>query len=168
MLLGIYARSLGRAGQCTAQLDTAESDTGLRYPSVNSCDSGKHPVLAGITAILHNHRQTSSGAPFLAYIYNAEFAFNDLTNSRARVGLLYERISRLLCLSLVLIGVDDYVPIARRDRELFLNKFPALCKYEVCTLCLTCLRILRTERGDEDTIGIRQEWIREFLLCVTG
>ena len=64
----------------------------------------------------------------------------------------------------MLIGVDDHVPISRRDRELFLNKFPALCKYKVRTLCLTCPRILRTECGDEDTIGIRQEWVREFFL----
>lgn len=65
-----------------------------------------------------------------------------------------------------LIGVDDYIPVARGDRKLLFNKFSALCKYEMPTLRLTC--ILRAECGDEDTIRIRQEWIWEFFLYVGG
>ena len=94
----------------------------------------------------------------------AGFAFNDLTNSRASVGLLYARISRLLSPGPVPIRVGDHVPIARRDGEFLLDKFPALCKDKMCTLCFTRLRILRTERGDEDAIGIREERVREFFL----
>ena len=61
---------------------------------------------------------------------------------------------------------NEHTPVARGDGKLLFNKFPALCKYEMSTLRLTC--ILRTECGDEDTIGIRQEWIREFFLYVMG
>lgn len=59
------------------------------------------------------------------------------------------------------------MPISSGDRELLLNKRPPLGEYEVSTLCLTA-RILRTECGDEDTIRVRQEWVRKLLLCTAG
>lgn len=37
----------------------------------------------------------------------------------------------------------------------------------MCTLCFTRLRILRTERGDEDAIGIREERVRELFLYMS-
>ena len=105
--------------------------------------------------------------PSLCMVYDAD-TFNDLTYSRARLGLLYERISRLFCPAPELLGRDHHVPIARRDGELLLNQFPALRKYKVPPLCLSRPRILRTECGDQNTIGIRQERVRKFLLYVGG
>ena len=105
--------------------------------------------------------------PGLCMIYDAD-TFNDLTYSRARLGLLYEHISRPPCPAPELLGGDDHVPIASIYGELLLNQFPALCKYKVRPLCLSRPRILRTECGDQNTIGIRQERVREFLLYVGG
>ena len=52
---------------------------------------GAHEVslleIAGITATLHDHIWSSFGESSHPVAYDAEFAFNDLTNSRASVGL---------------------------------------------------------------------------------
>ena len=46
-------------------------------------------ILCCIVIILHDYTKTLLPVDLQPILYNADFAFNDLTNSRARVGLVY-------------------------------------------------------------------------------
>lgn len=87
MLLGhhIYARPLGRAGPVMISVLRAQPLLlgGPGNPRIL-------PVLHQSYTAIHKLRSVNISYPI---VYDA-FAFNDLTNSRARVGLVYERISR--------------------------------------------------------------------------
>jgi hypothetical protein len=71
---------------------------------------------------------THASLPF----YSADFTFNDLTNSKARLGLFLPVLRGLATIRELIPA-----PITRGNGQFLVDKFPTLCENEMAPLCLS-------------------------------